>query len=435
MILEKKNVLSLERIFLPPFAFLVFFFLTPYFIYSYFGPAFVQTLYEGKTFGFLNQIISAQKTYPLSYYLMIADQRFNSWIGLMGVTSAVAFLAATIIYFLIKANRLNIALLLSSTLLTLFFSEMMVRVFFYPPRRVDMLSRLEPKIHTEDPLVGWKRVAGVYTVPPYSKEGGHIKITVWPSGMRATGEDSNPIPERRILACGNSFVFGWALSDQETFLYKLQLKFKDIEFLNMGTGGYSTYQCFLSLQRYLQDTHQPPSAIFYFLTEFDPLRNVGDRSWLRGLMDFPQRNHVRAPYCLINREGELTPLPPEAYPIWPGDQYFSLVNLLKDTYVKFKTANRRPQAVDVTKKILFEMKKLCARYQTVLYVVVLQMEPESKDVYKKFLEEIKIASFDCDRPEFSLAEMKVLGEGHPNGRMNSIWADCIEKEIQRNPAL
>ena len=54
-----------------------------------------------------------------------------------------------------------------------------------------------------------------------------------------------------VLGC--SFVQGWALSDEETFAWKLQERFVRARVLNFGTAGYGTTQSLLALERYLEE--------------------------------------------------------------------------------------------------------------------------------------------------------------------------------------
>jgi hypothetical protein len=46
--------------------------------------------------------------------------------------------------------------------------------------------------------------------------------------------------KEKILVLGDSFTFGWLLKDKDTFVYKLNKKFKDYYFINSATGGWGT---------------------------------------------------------------------------------------------------------------------------------------------------------------------------------------------------
>ena len=46
--------------------------------------------------------------------------------------------------------------------------------------------------------------------------------------------------EKKILILGDSFTFGWLLSDKNTFVYKLNKNFDQYNFINVSAGGWGT---------------------------------------------------------------------------------------------------------------------------------------------------------------------------------------------------
>ncbi len=60
-----------------------------------------------------------------------------------------------------------------------------------------------------------------------------------------------------------------------------------------------------------------------------------------------------------------------------------------------------------------------ARY----FVVFLSADDQVKSHYKSFLGDAHIDFMDCSCK--LSPDMKVGGEGHPSGEMNSLWAACI----------
>ena len=98
------------------------------------------------------------------------------------------------------------------------------------------------------------------------------------------------------------------------------------------------------------------------------------------------------------------------------------VSFLQKMYMRPKNVRRRTQRRPVTEKLLLEMKSLCDAQRTHFIVAMLQSEH-----YIEFCREIEIDFVDCAFPLTS--EMKVRGVGHPNGKMHTLWADCIAKKI------
>ena len=97
--------------------------------------------------------------------------------------------------------------------------------------------------------------------------------------------------------------------------------------------------------------------------------------------------------------------------------------------MKLRTSGREKQKRAVTENLLAEMNDLCAINNAELIIVILHGEEEEKADYISYLDEKHITWVDCVIP--MTPEMTVVGEGHPNGRMNSLWADRISDELDR----
>lgn len=81
----------------------------------------------------------------------------------------------------------------------------------------------------------------------------------------------------------------------------------------------------------------------------------------------------------------------------------------------------------VTEKVLLEMKKITNQHGTTFVMVLLYADTEAKSHYMSFCRANNIPCVDCIYPITS--EMQVPGEGHPNGKMNSLWAERIANEL------
>ena len=142
-----------------------------------------------------------------------------------------------------------------------------------------------PRMHEPDPDLGWRSKEGRYvfgTTP--------IHMTFWPDHARATA--AAPVrADAAIVVLGCSFVEGWALSDEETFAWKLQERFVHARVLNFGTAGYGTTQSLLALERYLEEQKRTqgaaaargPLLVVYGFSDFHTGRNIAEASWLRSL--------------------------------------------------------------------------------------------------------------------------------------------------------
>ena len=73
-----------------------------------------------------------------------------------------------------------------------------------------------------DPVLGWRVKSGQFIVPAYSGNGPGIRMTFLSGGRRVT-ELGSPLPGREVVALvGGSYTQGWAISDDETFPWRLQ---------------------------------------------------------------------------------------------------------------------------------------------------------------------------------------------------------------------
>ena len=95
-------------------------------------------------------------------------------------------------------------------------------------------------MHEPDPELGWRNKEGRYVFgnPP-------IHMSFGADHARATA----PAPVTAgptILVLGDSFVQGWAVSDEETFVWRLQQQFPRVRFVNLGSSGYGVTQPLLA---------------------------------------------------------------------------------------------------------------------------------------------------------------------------------------------
>ena len=59
--------------------------------------------------------------------------------------------------------------------------------------------------------------------------------------------------------------------------------------------------------------------------------------------------------------------------------------------------------------------------------VLFGMNDEAREHYMNFLRANQIHAIDC---VYNLTdELKVPGEGHPNGKMNALWTECIAASL------
>ena len=100
-------------------------------------------------------------------------------------------------------------------------------------------------------------------------------------------------------------------------------------------------------------------------------------------------------------------------------------NIIMESSAKFRTKRKR----EVTEKLLLEMNKISISHGAEFNVALLSASEEAKNSYVNFLQKNNIKVIDCIFP--FTEGLIVPGEGHPNGKMNALWAERIAKEIDK----
>lgn len=279
-----------------------------------------------------------------------------------------------------------------------------------------------------DSVLGWRAKKGFYPVPPYDPSGTETHYSFLEGGSRKTSAGQTDVRDARpkLIAVGCSFTQGWAISDEETYAWKLQERFPDDEVLNYGVAGYGTYQSLLMLERVLPAVRNPKVVLYGFYDKHED-RNVAPAAWVRKLSMYSRRGHVFVPYVSLGPEGQIVRHPPEAYPVFPLREYSSMVALAESAYAELWAKERSVDGREATQQLLLQMRDLARRYGAQFALVFLTVNDETKDHYQRFLTENHVTALDCSRQLSE--EMTVKGEGHPNGKMNSVWAACIADSL------
>jgi len=322
--------------------------------------------------------------------------------------------------FILKTVALSLGLIFSIAL-----SEGLLRLIDFNPWTYERTDAKEPDIYQPDSLLGWRNKGGNHIVPPYQPSGQPIYMTYLENGQRRTGFHS-PHSQGECVIVGGSYTQGWAISDSDTFAWKLQEKYPSLKVLNYGTGGYGSYQCLLLLERKLPRLIFPRFVLYGFIPHHE-VRNVASEDWLRLLSSFSRRGDVDVPFAAFDESKGLVWHLPERYLSLPHRESSAVITLIERAYMKIKTRKRHSQKRRVTEKILLQMNRVSRRHGATFIVVLLEANDHEKKYYMNFLNQSNIQFIDCahDIPD----EMKVPGEGHPNGEMNTLWAECISSVL------
>ena len=313
--------------------------------------------------------------------------------------------------------------LVASSLLVLTGAEVAVRLLVAPAPK-PRLRPAEPTTQTPDPVIGWKNRPGDYQIAPYSEAGRPIAMRFLADGRRRAA--ASPHSGTPLLLVGGSFAQGWAISDEETLAWKLQLRFPELDVQNYGAGGYGTLQSLLLLERELP-SRPPGTLVLYAFTGHHTTRNTAPWSWLRMLSRMSVRGHVDVPYATLDGDGRLLRHPPERWVAWPLSERLRGVEFVQTRWAGLQEragGGRAGQELPVTEALLSEMDALARSHSAQLVVALLSAKRGKTRHFRAFLEEQGIDVIDCNAFPLSRSQI-VVGEGHPNGRMNDEWTSCV----------
>jgi len=310
-----------------------------------------------------------------------------------------------------------------------------------------------------DPMIGWVNMPGHFLkeidknqnklsvlldFPPApepkfsidNQEPDNIHITVWPNGARAT-EKSRVNKATSVLAIGGSFTFGETISDDETFMWKLQEKFPNVQMINAAVGGYGSVRSLYLLKRLLNNRKILPSLVMYGFIEHHEMRNIADPYWMRILYLPHGRNDKDIPAAALDKNGQLIYKTTDPYPRWPLDSYSIVIEELKMLYLNIKNRDNINSRIIVTQKIIHEMKSLCEEkgIDFVTVLLAFEMNPDVDDGYTDYFKNNGINYINCLDKGGNSKQMRVPWDNHPNARMNSVWAQCIEDGLIRHSLL
>ena len=339
-----------------------------------------------------------------------------------------------------KSGLLIVAALAVSLILSLAVGELALRAMGYKPWAPWSLTEttgvnedIGKKLAEPEPLRAWVNRPGTYQYPGYSPAVDQINVNIRPDGGRYTSTDNPPFnPEQSsIIFVGGSITMGFAISDNETFAWKTKALYPERNVFNYGVPGYGTYQSLLTLENVLPEI-PGPKIIFYGLMEHHLNRNVLDATWMH-VFATPGKGTL-PPYVSLDKSGELQRHPASNRTPWYLKDNLAMVQLAEKSYIDMVAKGRNKDERKIFLKLLAEIETLGNENDAKVVVLFLKIGDKARPVFSQELAEANIAYAECmDERNYAFEkEYTVIGEGHPNGRMNTIWANCISDYIEQH---
>lgn len=282
----------------------------------------------------------------------------------------------------------------------------------------------EPTMHAEDPVLGWRNLEGRYELATPRPRAPKVRVTMWPNGRRATASERVP-RDRRVVVLGCSFTMGWAISDEETYAWKLQERLPAHEVFNYGTAGYNELQMLLALERHYAEVGGAELVVLGFSSVHET-RNVARPDWLRALARASKRNTVRVPWASLDANGALVRHPPLGYPLWPMRESSALVELAQSAWARARIRDEdvTPERMqDVAVALVEAIARTAREHGSAFLVAVLGSQPYVQP-YRARFEALSLPQVYCEPDEYTPDDY-VPWDGHPSARQNAMWAERI----------
>ena len=252
--------------------------------------------------------------------------------------------------------------------------------------------------------------------------------------------------KEKILILGDSFTFGWLLKDKDTFVYKLNDKFKNYYFINSATGGWGTSDQLSYLIKFCKIIN--PKHVLIMINTEDIFRTYNSN-----LFNLDNSNELVSGKNEIKKFSKLTENSIYRFLIIN----FHSIRFLKKIYVNFFVNMNHKDKFDITensnkeKVINFELiKKLYLRMDEEIQkckanLTLINLSWENIDTFDKqlffkknkdFFKKNDIKYLDLNN------EMKVIQDnkkkyeikfdGHPNEKANQYFFEIISNKLESN---
>jgi len=174
----------------------------------------------------------------------------------------------------IKSKLKDILLLLFSTIFLIIILELFLMIFWKKNESNVLNNTLTPIIEF-DPVLGtkYKKNSIHRVISQYNEFEVNYEINEY--GLRSSELNLDTANNFKILGIGNSFLEGWGVNEDSTFisLYNKSVKRKII---NAGISGYGVIQSSLITKKYLEKFN-PQKVILFFV----PSMTLGDAKYLK----------------------------------------------------------------------------------------------------------------------------------------------------------
>lgn len=303
--------------------------------------------------------------------------------------------------------------------------EVLLRLLgFRVATRANGLDVQKTSMYEPDSVLGWKPVSGSYKIGPFHPTGDSMQLTFNQDLSRVTRETGIIAGSEKVVFIGGSFTLGWAVSDHQNFVWKLQQKHRQFDMRNLGAGGFGGYQSLLRLEEELRKPEKPQHVIYGYIYHHK-YRDIAETLWQEQLY-YGSSNDLMLPFVELDDQGQLLRKEVMTYGSFPLSEWLVTANLSKLLYLRLMRGTKRKYATEVSRSVIQEMQALCHKEGIEFYVAILADTDEQASEQVRFFEENGIKYIKCNVQLNSTNTVK--GETHPDESVHTFWA----KQISRN---
>jgi lysophospholipase L1-like esterase len=344
-----------------------------------------------------------------------------------------------------RSILINLSLIIISTLIALFLSEIALRLIGLNPLYV---SPERDRFWKYDSLLGWAHEPGQEGILETPQFRSVVRINE--NGLRDrrhSYERQNDI--ERILVLGDSFAWGYGVEESERFSQLLE-KSLDVEVINAGVSGYSTDQELLWYKN--EGIKYETDLVILVIAGNDVGDN--DRQLVSTIYYKPK---------FVIEEGQLVP---KGYPVpktspqgrfiyslsqrsalayFLVQRYFDLLSFYNKIKVNSDHTNSpvsgittKSESFKLTIALINEMRNIAESRNAKFMIVATDRwwNSPSRETYKDFINALRTEGFlvlDVESmPGFDPEVMLIPDDGHWNQSGNEFVADRIKDFIESN---
>ncbi|MDG2384104.1 MAG: SGNH/GDSL hydrolase family protein [Pirellulaceae bacterium] len=294
--------------------------------------------------------------------------------------------------------------------------------------RIFQAAPVDQKAKRFDAELGWANI------PNYSKDG----ITHNSFGFRGPREYPLTVPpgKTRIICIGDSFTYGQGCKDDEAYPARLESLNRNIEAINLGTGGYGIDQAYLKYKRDGVDFETDLLLFTFIQNDFERM----------ALPTFLVNNPK--PYLVVKNKSLLVanvPVPDWSDPTRSWLETFPNKTALFRVCRKIIDERFKPKDVfPVASKVFDELHQLSlARSQQLVLVYLptirddFKQRPKYTSRVREFAKQEKIPFIDLTTTFKTLSPERLLAQvqkdepsGHYSAEGNQLVAETLMRELK-----